>query len=192
MTQMPCGSMKILPSASPWRADRPAEIVVRAEEPLAIPAVARARSRHRGSAAYSTPRPRRRAVRDVGQLAGREHEKPGDEHRLGDACLPVGGGLEGLARHVGETIEIQAVVPVGAADERQTVRPEPVERVLEAALQVLLQRRFGAGLIIEGHGFVEDRPSRRSPLDSGDADISQCGSSLNPPPTSLLPRLVRG
>ena len=59
----------------------------------------------------------------------RQHEQPGDEDRLGDLAFLVGGRLEGLAGRVGEAIQIQAVIPIGAADQRQTVRPQSLERI---------------------------------------------------------------
>ena len=58
-------------------------------------------------------------------------------------------------------VEVQAVVPVGAADQRQPVRPQPVERVLDAALQVLVERLLGAGLVVVGHRLVQDAPVAR-------------------------------
>ena len=146
------------------RADRLAEVVVGAQEPLAVPAVrARrpfpsSRRRRPGSA-----RPRGVAARARSAMAassfGRQHEQPGDEDRLGHLAVLVVGGLERLAGRVGEAVQVQAVVPVGAADQRQAVRPEPVERVADAALQVLVERRLAAGLVVVGHRLVEDRQS---------------------------------
>ena len=83
---------------------------------------------------------------DVGEFAAGEHKQPGDEDGLGNLAVLVGGGLEGLARRIGEAVQVEAVVPVGAADQRQAMRPEALERVAEAALQMLVERRFGAGL----------------------------------------------
>jgi hypothetical protein len=61
---------------------------------------------------------------DGGQFAAGVDKQPGDEDRLGHLAVLVGGGLEALARRVGEAVEVEAVVPVGAADQRQAVRPE--------------------------------------------------------------------
>ena len=80
--------------------------------------------------------PRRRGRRWSARYASRRdaHEHAGDEDRLGRAARLVAGGLERLAGRLGEAVEVQAVVPVGAADERQAVRADPVERVVEGAL----------------------------------------------------------
>ena len=93
---------------------------------------------------------------DLRQLVGGQREQAGDEHRLGDAARPVLGGLERLARGRREAVEVEAVVPVGPTDQRQPVRTEPVERVAHRALQVLVQRRLRARLVVEGHLLVED------------------------------------
>ena len=64
---------------------------------------------------------------------------------------------------VREAVQIEAIVPIGAADQRQAMRPEPFERVLEAALQMLVERLFGAGLILERHRLVQNAPVARFP-----------------------------
>ena len=95
---------------------------------------------------------------DGGQFLRRQHKQAGDEDRLGDFAVLVGCGLERLARRVGKAVEVQAIVPVGAADERQAVRAEAFERVIEAAAQVFVKRLLGAGLVLELHRLVEDAP----------------------------------
>ena len=92
------------------------------------------------------------------QFFSREHEQAGDEDRLGDLAFFVRGGLEGLSGRVGEAVQVEAVVPVGATDQRQSMRSQAVERVLEAALQVLVERLLGARLIVVGHRLVENAP----------------------------------
>ena len=87
-----------------------------------------------------------------------QHKQAGDENGLGHLAFLVRRGLERLARRVGKTIQVQAIVPVGAADERQAVRAEAFERVIETAAQVLVERLFGAGFVFELHRFVEDAP----------------------------------
>ena len=77
---------------------------------------------------------------------------PGDEHRLGGAAGLVAGGLERLAGRVGEAVQVEAVVPVGAADERQAVRAEVLERVVERALEVLEQRARRSSSLSNGTG----------------------------------------
>ena len=58
-------------------------------------------------------------VGEVGVVGRHADEHAGDEDRLRRAALAVAGGLEGLVRGLREAVEVQAVVPVGAADERQ-------------------------------------------------------------------------
>ena len=60
----------------------------------------------------------------------------------------------GLVR---EDVEVQAVVPVGPPDERQPVRPEPVEREVDAPPEVVVERRLRALGVVPRHGLVEDR-----------------------------------
>ena len=63
----------------------------------------------------------------------------------------------------GEAVQVEAVVPVGAPDQRQAVRTDAFERVAHAALQVFVERRFAAGLVVVGHRLIQDRPDRRFP-----------------------------
>jgi hypothetical protein len=152
-------------------ADLGAEVVVGAQEPLAVPAVLGDDLLHLGDlgqirgASASSPRWLAMAA-----SRGRRAQTAGDEDRLGHLAFLVGGGLEALAGRVGEAVEIQAVVPVGAADQRQAVRPEPLQRVAEAALQVLVERLLGAGLVVVGHRLVEDAPVAGLLEIGGDAD----------------------
>ena len=142
------------------RTDGLAEVVVGAHEPLAVPAVLVNDLFHFGGLGQATfgflalPA----FLRDGGEFLPGQHEQAGDENRLGDLAVLVGRGLERLARRVGETVEVQAIVPVGAADERQAVRAEAFERVIEAAAQVFVERLLGAGLVLELHRLVEDAP----------------------------------
>ena len=55
-----------------------------------------------------------------------------------------------------EAVQVQAVVPVGAADERQAVGAEVVEDVVERALQVLEERRRVLRVVVEGHRLLQD------------------------------------
>ena len=66
------------------------------------------------------------------------------------------GDLEALARMLGEAVQVQAVVPVGAADEGQTVGAEVGAGEVEAAAQMLHQRLSLALIVVKGHGLVED------------------------------------
>ncbi len=96
------------------------------------------------------------ALGERGELVGGQREQSPDEHRLRDAARAVLGGLERLARRLGEAVEVEAVVPVGPADERQAMGPEAVERVAQRPAQVLAERRLGAGLVGVGDRLVED------------------------------------
>ena len=133
------------------RADRLAEVVVGAPEPVTVPSVGVDGPDHllRGTATGGRP-PRRRALSPAthGHLVRGEHEQPGDEHRLGHPAVAVLRRLERLARRVREAVEVEAVVPVGTADERQPVRAEPFERVVDGAPQVVLEAaaRYRAAL----------------------------------------------
>ena len=113
------------------RADRVAEEVVRAQEPARRPSRARATAARISSTGLaglrraSSVRPRRRA--SSAYSAPYEDELRGDEHRLGGAAGLVLRRLERLAGRRREAVEVEAVVPVGAADQRQAVRAAVVE-----------------------------------------------------------------
>ena len=64
-------------------------------------------------------------------------------------------GLERLVGIVGETVQIQAVVPVGPADERKPVRTQIICHVLEAYLQMVQHRHLCSRLIIKGNLFIQ-------------------------------------
>ena len=55
-----------------------------------------------------------------------------------------------------EAVEVEAVVPVRAADEREPVGPEVVEHVVERALQVLEERRRVLRVVVEGNRLLQD------------------------------------
>ncbi len=140
------------------RPDLLPEEVVGAQEPLAVPAVLEDRLLH----------PRRvlaGGTRLVGEahrlgerrvVGGHVDEEAGDEHRLRGATGAVPGRLERLARGVREAVEVQAIVPVRAADEGQAVRAQVVEDVVERALQVLEQGRRVLRVVVEGDRFLQD------------------------------------
>jgi len=78
-----------------------------------------------------------------GEIARGVKEEASDHDRLGDIALAdVGGGLERLVGLAGEAVEVEAVVPVGAADERQAVRAAVAARVGDRDLEVLEKRRL--------------------------------------------------
>ncbi len=63
-------------------------------------------------------------VAQVGVLAAVLDEHARDEHAFGHRAFAGAGDLEALAGVLGEAVQVQAVVPVGAADERQAVGAE--------------------------------------------------------------------
>ncbi len=94
---------------------------------------------------------------DRGELVRRQDEEAGDEDRLGDPAAPVLGGLERLSGRLREAVQVEAVVPVGAADERQAVRPSAFEGVADRSPEVLVERALAARLVVERHGHLQDR-----------------------------------
>jgi len=95
---------------------------------------------------------------DGGKLAAGVDKEPGDENGLGNFTVLVGGGLEALAGSVRKAVEVEAIVPVGAADERKAMWAEAFKCVIEAALQVLIERLFGAGFVVVLNRFIQDAP----------------------------------
>ena len=71
----------------------------------------------------------------------RQVKQAGDKDGFGYLAIHIGRRLEGFARLGGEGVQVQAVVPVSATNQRQVVRAEAVQRVLQAALEVFVQRR---------------------------------------------------
>ena len=126
ITHMPCGSIQI-------RLSRRRPIHGATEE------VARAGTSRRPSRGPWTPGPcvpdrsgcgRRpppiRGAPRAPQFLRGQDELPRDEHRLGHSARSAGDRLERLAGLLGERVQVETVVPVGPADQRQTVGAEPV------------------------------------------------------------------
>ena len=142
------------------RPEGAAEAVVGPAKPLAIPARRPDRRLH-VPGGIGAPPGQLRLVRTRGhgpQLIGRQHEQPGDEHAFGDAPVPIRRRLEGFARRVREGVQVQAVVPVGAADQRQTMRTQAVEGVLNRSPQMVEQRLGGSRLAVVLRRLVQHRP----------------------------------
>ena len=59
---------------------------------------------------------------------------------------------------LGEAVEIQTVVPVGPADERQLVRPEMRAGEPEAAAKMLHEGRCVLFVAVKRHAFLQNRP----------------------------------
>ena len=84
-----------------------------------------------------------------------------DEHGLRDGPFAGAGDLEALAGMCGEAVEVQAVVPVGPADERQLVRPQMREGIAEAAAKMLHEGRCVLFVAVKCDAFVQNRPVAR-------------------------------
>ena len=84
-----------------------------------------------------------------------EHARDENAFRL--AALEVRAGLEALAGFAAEAVQVQAVIPVGAADERQAVGAAVRDRIADAAAQMLQERYFRALFVIERRRLVQDR-----------------------------------
>ena len=63
-----------------------------------------------------------------------------------------------IAGMCGEAVEVQAVVPVGAPDERQLVRPEMRAGEPEAAAKMLHEGRHIVLIAVKRHAFLQNRP----------------------------------
>ena len=105
------------------RADLAAGVVVGAEKPGAIPAVVKNRLFHlvngffgQGSLFFQAY-----AAADFGVFSAVQNKHAGDEDGFRVRAFRGAGGLEGFPGFRGKTVQVQAVVPVGTADERQTV-----------------------------------------------------------------------
>ena len=141
------------------RADGASVEIVGTEEPVAVPAVLFHGLDHgidmlHGAVGLGV---KAEVAAQLGVVAAIDHELACNHKRLGLAAFGlVLSGLERFVGVVGEAVEVEAVVPVGAADEGQSVGAEVAHHVVEAHAQVFHEAHFGAGLIVEGHGFVED------------------------------------
>ncbi len=139
-----------------FAAHGPAEGVVGAQEPGAVPSVFLHGLLHVGNSRFD--------LLAFGSLAiaaaklrvfpAIKHEHGGDKYAFRLAAFKIGAGLKAFARLLGEAVEVKAVVPIGPADQRQAVGAEIGQGIAHAAAQVLKQGRFAARLVIEGHGFL--------------------------------------
>src|SRR6266498_2454304 len=121
-----------LPFLALLRADLVSEVVVGAEKPFAIPAMLANRVFHLrnfveiflpqllriGALPGSAVRGARTLDCDLGQFPPRQAKQSGDENRLRHLAFFVGCGLKRLPGRIREAIQVQAIIPVGAADER--------------------------------------------------------------------------
>ncbi len=77
-----------------------------------------------------------------------------DSATLPSLLVVVWKTLPGFPRRV----QVETVVPIRPADQRQAVRADALERIADAALQVLVKRRLAARLVIIGHRLIQNRP----------------------------------
>ena len=148
--------------------DLVAVCVICAYEPFAVPAVCEKSflhdslfPTHFGSFLVESDQIAERRV-FLGIFDKHASDKDGFRHRP----FAGTGGLEGLSGVLGEAVEIQAVVPVRAPDQRKTVGALVSDRVVHTPAQVLHKRLREGNIIIEGHGLIQNRDI------SGLADIS--------------------
>src|SRR6185437_1398776 len=161
-----------LPFLTFFRSNLVSEIVIGAQKPLSVPAVFADRVFHLldfgkiflrfrfcfGAFSGTAMRGTSLLNRDVRKLATCETEQTRNENRLGNFAFFVGGRLKGLPWRIGEAVQVQAIIPVGTPNQRQAVGAESIERVLKAALQVLIKRRFRTWLVVVRHRLAQDAP----------------------------------
>src|SRR5690606_25510318 len=140
-----------------------AEEVIGAEEPLPVPALLEHDLLHLGDLGADALR---LALVALALDHVRVHRTNRDEHacdedRLGSASFAVLRRLEALARRLAEAVQIQTIVPVGAPNEREAVRTDVVQDVVEGALTVLEEALGLRFVVVEGDLLVEDREVAR-------------------------------
>ena len=154
-----------------FAAHRLAKGIVGAAEPCSVPASRQRGLLHGLNALAGSGRflIQMQVVAQFGVLPAILDEHTGDEHALGYRTLAGAGDLKALTRVLGEAVQVQAVVPVGAANERQAVGAKVRNGEVEAAAQ-MFQQRLGLGLvIIERHLLIQDAPVSGLPQVGGSA-----------------------
>ena len=140
-------------------ADLAAEEIVGAQVPLPVPAVFFDCLDHFLHFGFG---PKRFALKSemtakLCILAAAEDELPCYHQRLGLAAFAlVLSGLERLVRVIGETVEVEAVIPVSPAYERKSMRSQMVQNMVEAHAQVFHKRKLGPRAVVEGHRFLQN------------------------------------
>ena len=64
--------------------------------------------------------------------------------------------LETLIRVIGETVQVEAVIPVGTAYEWQSMWAQVVDYVVKGDGEVLKEAFLTARYVIKGYGFIKD------------------------------------
>ena len=88
---------------------------------------------------------------DVSVFLAIFYEHTGDEYRFCNGAFARTGNLETLARCLRETIQIQAVIPVGTTNQWEVVRTFVRNGIMETPTQVFHQRcsRLVAATVVE-------------------------------------------
>lgn len=117
-------------------------------------------------------------------------EQTGDHEGLDDAACTFGGGLERFAGSLGEAVQVEAFVPIGAVDERQTVGTQVVEGELPRAGKMIQQRRGEGVVVFKGDRLDEDGKVPGFPEVAAGAENEPERVVVEVRAVSELPRLV--
>ena len=99
-------------------------------------------------------------------------EHAGDEHGFRHRAFAGSAGLEGFSWSIGEAVQIQAVVPVRASDQRQAVRALVGHDVVKGSCEMLEERNLGRFIIVERNHLIKNREVARL-LDVGGGACDQ-------------------
>ena len=95
-------------------------------------------------------------------ITSAHHKQACNHQRFGLRALCfVFGCLERFVWIPREAVQVQAVVPVGTANQWQHVRSQIFNNMIERNVQVLHQCNFTSRLVIERHHFIENREVAR-------------------------------
>ena len=141
-----------------FASDRETEGVIGSSEPFSIPSGVKYHGTHffrlaldvRGFLVTSD------MCEDVRKFDPILHVHAGDENALGDRSLARSGDLETLARVFRETVQVQAVVPVRASDERKGMRSQMCCCIYKTPFK-MLQKGSGVALVaVKSARLIED------------------------------------
>src|SRR5258706_12214021 len=85
-----------------------------------------------------------------------QYEQTSDEHAFCNGTIFIGCGLEGLPWRIGETIQVQTIVPVCATNEGELIGSESFERILNGALQMFVKRPLTSRFIFILNKFIKN------------------------------------
>ena len=132
------------------------EGIVGSEEPLAVPSVFQDGFLHGPDVLKAGIGLGSNAFAAADGLVGSAvfHEHAGDEDAFGNGAFARACCLEAFARVLREAVQVEAVVPVGPADQRQLVRAKMGDGVVEAASEMLHQRLGKVVVVVERNHLV--------------------------------------